>query len=364
MPDGYPPSKTPPIIRDPDALVARGWAAAGTLNAVADRYAISITPAMQALIGTADDPIGRQFVPHPDEARTASHELADPIGDAAHSPVPGIVHRYADRALLTPLLACPVYCRFCFRREQVGPGGGVLTDAQLAGAYAWLRAHPAVREVILTGGDPLMLSARRLGALVRALAAIPHVITLRIHTRVPCVDPGRVDDALCGALEEVAAREDLSVWIVLHANHAREFSPNARTALRRLHRAGVALLGQSVLLRGVNDDADALEALFRAMVAARVKPYYLHQLDPAPGTARFHVPLEQGRALLAGLRGRVTGLAWPTYVLDIAGGHGKVPVGPGYLPGDGTVLDPAGRPHPLPPSEDAGPELAGWGGGS
>lgn len=347
MPDGRLPTKT---IRTPGALVARGWAEPGALDAVAARYAIALTPTVQTLITAPDDPIGRQFVPHPAEQHAAPHERPDPIGDAAHSPVPGIVHRYADRALLVPLLACPVYCRFCFRRERVGPDGGVLTDAQLAAAYAWLRAHPAVGEVILTGGDPLMLSPRRLGAILSALAAIPHIATLRIHTRVPCVDPGRVTDALGAVLDAI---DGPSLWVVLHANHAREFTPAARDALRRLHRAGAALLGQSVLLRGVNDSPAALEALFRAMLAARVKPYYLHQLDPAPGTARFHVPIAEGQAILRALRGRVTGLAWPTYVLDIPGGHGKAPIGPDYLHGN-TVTDPAGIRHAL-----AGPVGAG-----
>ena len=347
MPDGFASSKT---IRDAAGLVARGWAQPGALDEVAARYAVALTPAVQALIETPDDPVGRQFVPHKDELLTLPHERADPIGDAAHSPVPGIVHRYADRALLTPLLACPVYCRFCFRRETVGPGGGVLTDAQLDDACRWLRGHPAVTEVILTGGDPLMLSARRLQAILQALQSIPHIRTLRIHTRVPCVDPGRVDDALCHAL---AAVDGPSLWVVLHANAAREFTPGARAALRRLHRAGASLLGQSVLLRGVNDTPDALEALLRATVAAGVKPYYLHQLDPAPGTARFHVPLAEGQAILRALRGRVTGLAWPTYVLDIPGGHGKVPVGPDYLSGD-AVADPAGRLHALDATDPTG----------
>ena len=323
--------------------MARGWAAPGALDEVAARYAVALTPAVQALIETPDDPVGRQFIPHKDELRTLPHERADPIGDATHSPVPGIVHRYADRALLTPLLACPVYCRFCFRRERVGPDGGVLTDVQLADAYAWLRGHPAISEVILTGGDPLMLSARRLGAILQALQSIPHVRTLRIHTRVPCVDPGRIDGALTDAM---AAVDGPSLWLVLHANAAREFTPAAHAALRRLHRAGASLLGQSVLLRGVNDSAPALEELLRAMVAAGVKPYYLHQLDPAPGTARFHVPLAEGQAILRALRGRVTGLAWPTFVLDIPGGHGKVPAGPDYLR-SGAVADPAGRLHAL-----------------
>lgn len=332
------------MIRTAAELVAAGLAAPegrDALERVGARYAVAITPAVRALIGHADDPIGRQFIPDPAELDQAPHEHADPIGDDALSPLPGVVHRYPDRALLKPLLACPVYCRFCFRREHVGPGGGLLSDAELEAAYAWFRAHPAVREVILTGGDPLMLSPRRLGAILRALAAIPHIEQLRIHTRVPVADPGRVTDALAAAMEVGPP-----VWLVLHANHAREFTPDAVAALRRVGRAGVPLLGQSVLLRGVNDSAQALEDLFRAMLRARVKPYYLHHLDPAPGTARFAVPIAEGQRLLRALRGRVTGLAWPTYVLDIPGGHGKVPVGPGYLE-DGAVRDAGGRLHAL-----------------
>jgi lysine 2,3-aminomutase len=295
---------------------------------------------MRTLIEQSDDPIGRQFVPDPAELITAPHESPDPIADDALSPIKGVVHRYPDRALLKPLLVCPVYCRFCFRREHVGPDGGLLSEAELQAAYAWFAARPAIREVILTGGDPLMLSPRRLGAIIAALSAIPHIDLLRIHTRVPVADPALVTDALAAAMET-----GKSLWLAVHANHAREFTPAATAALRRILARGIPLLGQSVLLRGVNDSAEALEALFRAMLAARVKPYYLHQLDPAPGTARFHVPIKEGRRLLAALRGRVTGLAWPTYVLDIPGGHGKVPIGPDYLDPDGSVRDPGGARH-------------------
>jgi len=299
---------------------------------------------MRALIRAPDDPIGRQFIPDPAELVTAPHESPDPIGDEALSPVKGVVRRYADRALLKPLLVCPVYCRFCFRRERVGPDGGVLTDAELQAAYAWFAANPVVTEVILTGGDPLMLSPRRLGGIIAALSAMPHIQTIRLHSRVPVADPERLTDGLAAAMET-----HRSLWLVVHANHAREFTPAAGEALRRVRSLGIPLLGQSVLLRGVNDSAASLEALFRAMVAHRMKPYYLHQLDPAPGTARFHVPIEEGRALMASLRGRVTGLAWPTYVLDIPGGYGKVPIGPDYGLEDGTVRDIQGRVHRVGP---------------
>ncbi len=334
-------------LRAPAGLIAAGLApeaARAGLEAVARRYAVAITPAMQRLIAAEGAPIARQFVPDAAELLTAPHERADPIGDDALSPVKGIVHRYADRALLKPLLVCPVYCRFCFRREHVGPDGGLLTEAELEAAYAWLAERPAIREVILTGGDPLMLSPRRLAAIIAALGAIPHVEIVRIHTRVPTTAPERVTAALSAALATERA-----LWLVLHANHAGEFTAEARAAIRRIQAEAVPVLGQSVLLRGVNDSEAALEALFRAMIAARVKPYYLHQLDAAPGTARFHVPIAEGQRLLAGLRGRVSGLAWPTYVLDIPGGHGKVPVGPGYLDPDDHVRDPQGNRHRIRP---------------
>ncbi len=333
-------------IRTTAALIDAGLAderERASLEAVAARYATAIPPAFRALVGSPDDPIGLQVVPHPSELATAPHELSDPIGDDRFSPVPGIVHRYPDRALLKPLLVCPVYCRFCFRREHVGPGGGVLDEAALERALDWLRDHRAIGEVILTGGDPLMLSPRRLGRILRALEAMAHVHTIRLHSRVPVADPERLTEALAGTLDS-----DKALWLVLHANHGSELTAAARAALRRVQSRAVPVLGQSVLLRGVNDSEAALEALFRAMVQARVKPYYLHQLDPAPGTARFHVPIAEGRRLLAALRGRVTGLAWPTYVLDIPGGHGKVPIGPDYLEaGGGAVRDPAGAPHVL-----------------
>jgi lysine 2,3-aminomutase len=343
----------PTTLRSAEALAAAGLItpeAVSTAVAVERRYAVAIPPALRALIKTPGDPIGLQFVPDAAELTTAPHEREDPIADDALSPIKGIVHRYPDRVLLKPLLICPVYCRFCFRREHVGPDGGVLTEAELEATYTWLAARPAIREVILTGGDPMMLSPRRLGAIVRALSAVPHIEILRVHTRVPIADPHHVTEALARALET-----EKSAWLVVHANHEGEFTDAARGALRRVLAHGVPLLGQSVLLRGVNDTAEALERLFRAMLAARVKPYYLHQLDPAPGTARFHVPIEEGRRLLATLRGRVTGLAWPTYVLDIPGGHGKVPIGPQYLEADDQVRDWKGHMHDvrLPPGRTA-----------
>ena len=295
--------------------------ARAALNQVAARYATAIPPALARLIEATDDPIHRQFVPDPAEIVTAPHESPDPIADDALSPVKGVVRRYPDRALLKPTLACPVYCRFCFRREHVGPGGGVLTEAELDDAIGWIEAEPEIREVIVTGGDPLILSPRRLRAILARLAAIPHVEMLRIHSRVPVADPARIDEALADALDI-----EHPLFLVLHTNHARELTGDVRAALRRLQRRGIPVLGQTVLLRGVNDSAEALGDLFRAMLRARVKPYYLHQLDPAPGTARFHVPIAEGRALIAALRGRISGTALPSYILDRP--TGKVPLEP------------------------------------
>lgn len=340
-----PPFATSRTLRTPDELIAAGMAApaqAAELRAVARQYATAIPPAFAALMQSPDDPIGVQVVPSARELVVTPEERSDPIGDDALSPVPGIVHRYADRALLKPLLVCPLYCRFCFRREHVGPDGGVLDEDALHRALEWLRTHEQIREVILTGGDPLMLSPRRLGEIVAALSAMAHVSTIRVHTRVPVAAPERVTDALLDALETEKA-----MWMAVHVNHARELAPAARDSLRRIARRGIPLLGQSVLLRGVNDSEPALEALFRAMVENRMRPYYLHQLDPAPGTAHFHVPVEEGQRLLAGLRGRVTGLAWPLYVLDIPGGYGKVPLGPDYIAGAQQVRDPQGVTHRL-----------------
>jgi lysine 2,3-aminomutase len=298
------------------------------IEAVAARYALALTPDMAELIDPTDpnDPIARQFVPDPAELDVRPEERADPIGDDAHSPVAGIVHRYPDRVLLKPLHVCAVYCRFCFRRETVGQGRA-LSRAELDAALDHIRAHPQVWEVILTGGDPLVLSPRRLRDIVAALAAIEHVKVIRLHTRVPVVAPARVTPALVRALKA----RGKATYVVLHANHARELTAAARAACARLVDAGIPMLSQSVLLRGVNDDAEVLGELMRTLVECRIKPYYLHHGDLAPGTAHWRTGLDEGQALMRTLRGRWSGLCQPTYVLDIPGGHGKSPVGPNYL---------------------------------
>jgi lysine 2,3-aminomutase len=319
-------------IRLPSELVAAGLAPPeklADLAAVAARYAVAITPEIAALIDRGDpvDPIARQFVPDVAELTTTPQERADPIGDDTHSPVAGIVHRYPDRVLLKLVNVCAVYCRFCFRREMVGPGRQMLTPEQLDAALAYVAANPQIWEVILTGGDPLVLSARRLGEVVRRIAAIDHVKIVRLHTRLPVVAPGKITPALVRALKASGA----TTYVALHANHPRELTHEVRAAVARLADAGIALVSQSVLLKGVNDDAATLEALMRAFVECRIKPYYLHHGDLAPGTSHFRTSIEEGQALMRALRGRVSGLAQPTYVLDIPGGHGKVPVGPGYI---------------------------------
>ena len=319
------------------------------LAAVAERYTVALTPDVVSQIDPDDpaDPIARQYVPDEAELRITPEERPDPIGDDAHSPVKGLVHRYPDRVLLKPILVCPVYCRFCFRREVVGHGAA-MSEAEIAAALDYVRAHPEIYEVILTGGDPLMLAPRRLAALIRAIEAIPHVSVIRVHSRVPVADPSRITPALVRALSAEKA-----LYLAIHCNHPRELSETARSACLRLSKAGIALFGQTVLLKGVNDQAETLDALFRAMLAARIKPYYLHQVDLAPGTAQFRTTIEEGQTLVRALRGRLSGLALPTYVLDIPDGHGKVPIGPEYLsPGPrGTweIRDPGGGNHLYPP---------------
>lgn len=341
-------------LRSADDLLSAGLisgAEAEALGAVLARYAVSVTPDMAELIDPQDpdDPIGRQFVPRAEEAVATPEERADPIGDAAHAPVTGIVHRYPDRVLLKPLHVCPVYCRFCFRREMVGPDGlGTLTDAELDTALAYIAQDPRIWEVVLTGGDPFALSPRRLGVIAERLAAIPHVRVMRVHTRVPVVKPDLVSDALVQALK----RFGRAVFVAIHANHPREFTAAASAACARLVDAGMPLVSQSVLLRGVNDEAATLEALMRVLVENRIKPYYLHHGDLAPGTGHLRTGVPEGQELMRALRGRLSGLAQPTYVLDIPGGHGKVPIGPGYLreAGDGVrVTDPSGQDHAYPP---------------
>lgn len=341
------------VLRTPEDLVQAGLIAPDRLEAiaaVAERYAVAISPAMAELIDASDpdDPIARQFVPDAAELLTRPEERADPIGDLTHSPVEGIVHRYPDRVLLKAVHVCPVYCRFCFRREMVGPQGlGTLSPEALGKAIAYIAERPEIWEVIFTGGDPLILSPRRLGDMLAHLATISHLKVIRFHSRVPVVEPERIDQALIEALKSSGK----TVYVAVHANHPRELSDAAREAIARLADAGIALLSQTVLLKGINDDAAVLAELMRAFVELRIRPYYLHHPDLAPGTSHFRLSLAEGQALVAGLRGRISGLAQPTYILDIPGGHGKTVVNMAREAGDGThfVTDFRGVEHRYPP---------------
>jgi lysine 2,3-aminomutase len=316
-------------LRTPEELAAADLIPPERIAAlapVAARYAVAITPAIADLIdpNDASDPIARQFVPSEAELEASSAENADPIGDHRHSPVEGIVHRYPDRVLLKLTHVCPVYCRFCFRREMVGPGEDQMLGAEaLEAAFAYIAAHSEIWETILTGGDPFMLSPRRLKQVSQRLAAIEHVKVLRWHSRMPVADPARISDELVRALRTAKA-----TYVAVHVNHPRELSDEARRACARLADAGIPLLGQSVLLKGVNDDVATLEALMRAQVEARIKPYYLHHPDLAPGTGHLRTEIAEGQELIRALRARASGLCLPHYVLDIPGGYAKAPLQP------------------------------------
>lgn len=339
------------ILKTAEELAAAGLVTQADLamvRAVGNRYAVAVPQAMAALIDRADplDPIARQFLPTADELITKPVERQDPIGDAAHTPVKGIVHRYPDRVLLKAVHVCPVYCRFCFRREMVGPqGDGTLSTAELAAAMDYIRQQPQIWEVILTGGDPLVLAPRRLSQIMLKLAAIPHVKIVRLHTRVPVVDPGSINDEIVGALKASGK----TVFLALHANHPRELTEAARSACARLIDAGIAMVSQTVLLRGVNDDPEILAQLMKAFVENRIKPYYLHHPDLAPGTSHFRLNIAEGQEIVSSLRGRISGLCQPTYVLDIPGGHGKAVITEGAAreQADGYVVrDFHGKEHP------------------
>ncbi len=324
----------------------------GTIHELAARYAVALPPDLAALIDKGDprDPIARQFVPDAAELSAQAGELADPIGDEAHSPVEGIVHRYPDRVLLKLTHVCAVYCRFCFRREMVGPGKAKrLSAAALARALDYIRGERGIWEVILTGGDPLVLSARRLRAVMKELSAVEHVKVVRIHTRMPVAEPKRITAELVRALKA----KGKAVYVAVHVNHARELTKATRAACARLADAGLPLLGQSVLLKGVNDTNAAMADLMYACVESRIKPYYLHHADLAPGTAHLRADVATGQQLMRGLRGRLSGLCQPNYVLDIPGGYGKSPIGPNYITGHDKqfiVEDFEGGRHVYPPA--------------
>lgn len=302
---------------------ARDAEAAASFNVKAPRRYLE-------LIDWADerDPIRRQVIPSAEELVHDPREREDPIGDAAHSPVPRLTHRYPDRVLLYPTYQCAVYCRHCFRKESLADDDAATYAIEaLEPALAYIAEHPEIREVILTGGDPLILANERLEELRRRIEAIGHVRLLRLHTRIPVVLPERVNSGLVAAL-----KGRLMVCVVTHFNHAREITEATVAAARTLREAGFMLLNQTVLLKGVNDDAEALRTLFRELVyALGIRPYYLHHCDSTRGLSHFRTTIDRGLELMTALRGHISGLCLPHYVLDLPGGDGKIPLGPSYV---------------------------------
>lgn len=314
------------------------------LEAVAQAFSVSITPQILELIKEEGPtrPISKQFLPDIQELVTTSEELHDPIGDEAFSPVKGIVHRNSDRCLLKPVNVCPIYCRFCFRRETLGSKDKAMSDTDLAKAYAYIEANPNIWEVILTGGDPLILKPHTLLKMITTLNAIPHVEVIRIHTRIPVVDSERITEEMVQALQSEKA-----LYVVLHANHPDELTDTAIRACRRLINAGIPMLSQSVLLKGINDEVETLGKLMRAFVKNRIKPYYLHHGDLVHGTSHFRTTIQEGQQLMKALRRQYSGLCQPTYVLDIPGGYGKVPIGHPYCV-ENKIEDYEGKYHSYP----------------
>ncbi|MAE51193.1 MAG: lysine 2,3-aminomutase [Micavibrio sp.] len=318
------------------------------IEAISERYAIGLTQHILDLINAnpKSEGVRLQYVPQEAELYTTPTELEDPIGDNAHSPVKGIVHRYPDRVLFKVVSGCPVYCRFCFRREMVGPSHAPVTKEERDKALDYIRANPEIWEVILTGGDPLILSERKIGALLDELCAIEHVKVIRIHTRVPMADPKRLTDDYLKILKEKCTKP---LYIVIHANHPNEFNDAVEQTIKNLHEIGANLLSQTALLHGVNDHAGILERLFRKLVTLNVKPYYLHHPDMAKGTSHFRLSLTDGMNIYRTLLGRISGLCHPAYVLDIPGGYGKTPINANYIvelkSGHYIVEDYFGRKH-------------------
>lgn len=319
-------------------------------------FGLRITDHIAALIRGApkNDPVAAQYLPQSAELVIAPEEDADPIGDDAHSPVKGIVHRYADRVLYKITNVCAVHCRYCFRKEMIGPGSDSLSESERKAALDYIRTTPSIWEVILTGGDPLVLSPKKLKDTIDALCAIDHVRVIRIHTRIPVADPQRVTPDLIAALNCPKP-----VYMAVHINHAREITPEVERAFRALHAGGCVLLSQSVLLKGVNDDPAVLEALFRRLIELRVKPYYLHHPDLAHGTSHFRLGIQEGQAIVRRLLSRISGICRPHYMLDIPGGHGKIPLENCYVEAlqDGTysLQDYNDNQHVYPPRRASAP---------
>lgn len=308
-------------ITKPEALEKALWLEPGSLRAVAREYPIRITPYFLRLIKQRDDPLWRQVVPSSDELKE-SICVDDPLNEEGDSPVPHLVHRYPDRALLMVTNQCPIYCRFCTRKRLIGKPGFISRE-HLRRALAYLMRHEEVRDVILSGGDPLLLPDAYLEEVLKALRAIPHLEILRIGTRVPGSLPQRITARLCRILKKYHP-----LYMNLHFNHPDEITPQSRAACKRLADAGIPLGAQIVLLKGVNDDPETMQLLVRKLLAIRVKPYYLYQADLVKGTDHFRTPVESGIEILRHLQGYTSGMAVPTYVIDAPGGGGKIPILP------------------------------------
>lgn len=318
-------------IRTLDALLENQLVAetnSTKLSQVVNNFAVGISPQMQKLIDSNDseDPIAKQFVPTIDELDISPLEIQDPIGDDRHTMVKGVIHRYSDRCLLTPIYICPVYCRFCFRREKIATANTTLTPQELDVAFNYIDHHKEIWEVILTGGDPLILKAPTLKKIIDRLCEIDHVEVIRIHTRVPVVDSQRINQEMIKTLKCKKA-----IFVILHANHPNEFTSEASQACNTLIDAGIPMLSQTVLLKNLNDNIETLSTLMRCFIKHRIKPLYLHHSDLVRGTKHFRTSITHGQQLIKQLRGHFSGICQPTYVLDIPGGYGKVPIGPNYI---------------------------------
>lgn len=296
---------------------------------VMNRYPVAVTDHVQKTMnGSVDfDPVARQYLPQQQELVILPQENVDPIGDFSHTPVKGIVHRHQNRVLFKLANVCAVYCRFCFRRDMVGPGGDVLSRQERTEALSYIRSDSRIEEVIFTGGDPFVVSPRQIGALLDELDTIDHVGIIRFHTRIPVADPDRITPRFLEVLQRIGR----PVYVVIHINHTQEITPRVVEAFNALRRGGCILLSQSVLLRGVNDDVDILTDLFQSLGKLGVKPYYIHHPDLAPGTSHFRVPIKTGQSLMRDVARRVSGICLPEYVLDIPGGYGKVPLNDTYV---------------------------------
>lgn len=300
----------------------------GAARAEAAGFPISVTPYYLGLADHDDAacPIRRQVVPLAAEGVVAPGDMRDPLGEEAHEVAPELVQRYPDRALLLVSDRCSVYCRFCTRSRMVGAGGGARSVTRLEPALAYLRSHPEVTDVIISGGDPLVMSTQRLVSIVAAVRDIPSVETIRLATRVPVTLPQRITDELLSAL-----RSFHPLWVMTHFNHPKELSEASKRACQMLADAGFPVMNQTVLLKGINDDPMVLAQLFRGLVRQRVRPYYLLQMDPVVGTSHLRTSVERGRQIMDQLQGRLSGIALPKYIVDTPGGFGKVPAGPDYV---------------------------------